>query len=340
MRVGTNPRKNGKHEKINYLHQLIIPVYIPNNEGYFSDCFKILQLCLNSLFKTVHSKTFITIVNNGSCEEVVNYLNGLYNNEFIKELIHTSNIGKNNAVLKGLKGHYFMYVTIADADVLFLNGWQNETMKVFNTFPKAGVVGIVPQLKSFSYLCANVLFDNFFSNKLKFTKVINPGGIKHFYKSIGWDNDYNKEYLRYQLTISDSSNCKAVIGSGHFVATYKNEVLEQNLKIKIDEYISSKFDRLLFDVPVTKKGGWRLTTENNFAYHMGNVYEDWMKKVLDDLADESKRITPGYSNFALKSNKLSYFIKNQLFRRFLKNKTILRYFMIKKGLPKDIAQNY
>lgn len=340
MRIGNNPRKNDKQEATDYLHQVIIPVYIPNNEGYFSDCFKILQICLDSLFKTVHSKTFITIVNNGSCEEVVNYLNGVYKNGFIKELIHTTNIGKNNAVLKGLKGHYFMYVTIADADVLFLNGWQNETMKVFNTFPKAGVVGIVPQLKSFSYLCANVLFDNFFSNKLKFTKVINPEGIKHFYKSIGWDNDYNKEYLRYQLTISDSSNCKAVIGSGHFVATYKNEVLEQNLKIKIDEYISSKFDRLLFDVPVTKKGGWRLTTENNYAYHMGNVYEEWMQKVLDDLEDESKRMIPLYSGSILKSNKIMYFIKNKLFNKLLKNNFFLRHFYINKRLPKDIAQNY
>jgi hypothetical protein len=335
-----NPRKSDKQETTDYLHQVIVPVYVPNSENYFKDGFKILQYCLNSLFKTVHSKTFITVVNNGSSEEIVIYLNELFSNGQIQELIHTTNIGKNNAVLKGLKGHYFEYVTITDADVFFLNGWQEETMKVFNTFPKAGVVGIVPQLKSFSYLCSNVLFDNFFSSKLKFTKVVNPEGMKHFYKSIGWKEDYNKEYLRFQLTISDDSNFKAVLGSGHFVATYKNKVLEQNLKIKIDEYISTKFDALLFDFPVTKKGGWRLTTEDNYAYHMGNVYEDWMLKALDALEDESKRIIPRYSNFALKSSTLSYFVKNQLFRRLLKNKIILRHFMIKKGLPKDIAQNY
>lgn len=340
MRIGSNPRKNDKNKKVDYLHQLIIPVYIPNNEGYFSDGFKILQLCLESLFKTVHSKTFITIVNNGSCEEVVFYLNELYSNVFIHELIHTSNIGKNNAVLKGLKGHYFDYVTIADADVLFLNEWQDETMKVFNSFPKAGVVGIVPQLKSFSYLCANVLFDKFFSKKLKFTKVINSEAMKHFYKSIGWDDDYNRDCLLFQLTISDNSDCKAVIGSGHFVATYKNAVLEQNLKIKIDEYISSKFDRLLFDVPVTKKGGWRLTTENNYAYHMGNVYEEWMRKELNDLKDESKRLIPLYSNSILTSNKISYFIKNRLFIKFIKYDFLLRYFYIKKGLPKQVAKKY
>lgn len=340
MRIGTNPRKQDKYKAVDYCHQIIIPVYIPNNQGYFKDCFKIFQFCLDSLFKTVHSKTFITIVNNGSNEEIITYLNELYNNGIIHELIHTSNIGKNNAVLKGLKGHYFDYITIADADVFFLNGWQDETLRVFQRFPKAGVVGIVPQMKTFTYLCSSILFDNFFSSKLKFTKVVNPEGIKHFIKSIGWNDDYNKDYLRFQLTISDDSGFKAVVGSGHFIATYKNSVLPQDLKIKIDEYISPKFDRLLFDIPVVEKGGWRLTTEDNYAYHMGNAYEDWMLNSLNSLKDERNRIIPLYTNYNFKTNKLSYFVKNHIFRMLLKNRTIFRYFIIKKGLPKNVAQKY
>lgn len=340
MRIGTNPRKNDKHNAVDFLHQIIIPVYIPNNDNYFKDSFRILQLCLNSLFKTVHSKTFISVVNNGSDEKTVDYLNELYAKKAIQELIHTSNIGKNNAVLKALKGHYFDYITIADADVFFLNGWQDETMKVFNVFSKAGVVGIVPQIKSFSYLCSNVLFDNFFSSRMRFTKVVNPEGMEHFYKSIGWKNDYNKDYLQYQLTISDGSCFKAVIGSGHFVATYKNTVVEQNLNLKIDEFVSSKFDRLMFDVPVIKKGGWRLTTEDNYAYHMGNVYEEWMQESLENLKDESERAIPEYSYYIFKTSKFSYYTKNHFFRRFLKNKMIFRRFLLKKGLSKEMADRY
>lgn len=340
MRIGTNPRKNEKNETVDYVHQVILPVYIPNEEGYFADAFKILRICLDSLFKTVHSKTFISVVNNGCNDEVVLYLNQLYTKGSIQELIHTTNIGKNNAVLKGLKGHYFEYVTIADADVFFLNYWQDETIKVFEKFPKAGVVGIVPQIKLFASLSFNLLFDNLFSSKLKFTRVVNPEGFKHFYKSIGLGEDYNKDYLRFQLTISENTGFKAIVGSGHFVATYKDTVLNQNLKINIDEYLSPKFDRLLFDVPVTHKGGWRLTTEDNYAYHMGNVYEDWMQESLDKLQNESKRAIPIYPNSILKSNKLSYFVKNHLFRKLMKNTMVLSYFYKSKGLSREVAKKY
>ena len=56
---------------------MIIPVYIPNQEGYFKDAFSIFKLCLESLFKTCHAKTFITLVNNGSCNEVKDFLDYL-----------------------------------------------------------------------------------------------------------------------------------------------------------------------------------------------------------------------------------------------------------------------
>ena len=52
MRLGFNPHKDKKQIKSDYFHQVVIPVYIPNEEGYFKDSFVILQYCLQSLFKT------------------------------------------------------------------------------------------------------------------------------------------------------------------------------------------------------------------------------------------------------------------------------------------------
>jgi cellulose synthase/poly-beta-1,6-N-acetylglucosamine synthase-like glycosyltransferase len=131
MRIGFNPNKNKPVEPNDFFHQVIIPVYIPNQEGYFKDSFKILQYCLESLLKTSHSKTYFTVVNNGSCNEVIEYLNSLQQQLKIHEIIHTSAIGKMNAILKGLMGHNFDLITIADADVLFLNNWQKNTYEVF-----------------------------------------------------------------------------------------------------------------------------------------------------------------------------------------------------------------
>ena len=70
MRIGYNPLRNELHKPSDFKHQVIIPVYLPNAEGYFKDGLRILDYCLQSLFKTAHSKTFITIINNGSTAEV------------------------------------------------------------------------------------------------------------------------------------------------------------------------------------------------------------------------------------------------------------------------------
>ena len=126
MRIGYNPHKDKRIEASKYVHQVIIPVYIPNQEGYFRDSFKIFKLCLKSLFATIHNNTFITIVNNGSDLIIKDYLNELYQDDKIHEVIHTENIGKLNAILKGLAGNAIEIVTISDSDVLFLPNWQSR----------------------------------------------------------------------------------------------------------------------------------------------------------------------------------------------------------------------
>ena len=92
MRKGLNPHKDKVHEPIGFFHQVVVPVYIPNQEEYFKDSFTILKYCLSSLFKTSHNKTYFTIVNNGSCIEVKEYLDNLFNTNQIHEIVNTSNI--------------------------------------------------------------------------------------------------------------------------------------------------------------------------------------------------------------------------------------------------------
>ena len=36
------------------------------------------------------------------------------------------------------------------------------------------------------------------------------------------------------------------------------------------------------DQPINSSGGMRLATYNNYAYHMGNTVEDWMRDVQMD----------------------------------------------------------
>lgn len=337
MRVGFNPNKDKPSPKTEYVHQVVIPVYIPNKEGYFADSFRVFKRCLKSLFDTIHHKTFITIVNNGCCNEVKDYLEKLFNKGDINELIHTANIGKLNAIVKGLVGNNIELVTISDADVLFLPNWQRETQKVFHGIPKAGVVGIVPQFKMYEANCGNVLLDNILSKKMCFFPVKNPKALECFYESIGWDKSYNKDYLKYNLGIKIREDFKVLIGSGHFVATYKKDIFDE-IKTYLGYQLGGTSEAYLDKAPL-KKDYWRLTTQNNYAYHMGNTYEDWMSEDNETVDTKVEMI----SNFAIRkdSNAFSNYVKNRIFQKFVIstpffNKLFLRW----KGLPKAMINNY
>ena len=339
MRVGFNPHKDKPNEETEFTHQVIIPVYIPNHEDYFKDSFKIFKLCLESLVKTIHNKTFISVINNGCCTEVEHFINELYNEKKIHEIIHTINIGKLNSIVKGLVGNNIKLVTITDSDVLFLENWQQETVKIFNAFPKAGVVGIVPQFRNFSYLCGNLLFENFFSAKLKFTEVKNPEAMKRFLHSIWGEASYNPAYLKWNLTI-ESEKSTAIVGSGHFVATYRKVIFDQTQTYF--EYKMGVDTELYLDEIPLKKGLWRLTTHDNYAYHMGNVFEDWMQETLEGIGgnNTSKNQTLFEISEIKNCSKIGYFIKNRLFIKFFNKKPIRKLFYKMKGLPKDEIAKY
>jgi hypothetical protein len=335
MRVGYNPQKDKKQENLGYHHQVIIPVYIPNHQEYFKDSFEILKLCLRSLFNTTHNRTFITIVNNGSDVLVSDYLDLLLTEKKIHEVIHTNNIGKLNAILKGLVGHNFSLVTISDADVFFLPKWQLETVKVFNATPKAGVVGIVPQFKSYESNCGNVLFETLFSSKLQFIPVKNKEALIRFYDSLGWDRNYNQDYLEYALGLKINTELNVLVGSGHFVATYKRDIFE-NIITYVGYKMGGKSMRYLDILPL-KKGYWRLTTYDNYAYHMGNVLEEWMN--VTELGSNSQ-INPVDYNKRKETSKFLYFIKNRLFVKFLSSKILVRLFLKWKKLPFHMIDKY
>ncbi len=338
MRVGFNPHKDKPHENSDYLHQIILPVYIPNQESYFKDSFAILKLCLESIFITIHNKTFITIVNNGSCQEITDYLNQLHKQNSVQEIIHTTNIGKINAVLKGIAGNNFSIITISDADVLFLNNWQKATYAVFEAFPKAGAICPTPSSRSLRTHTANIYWDLFFSNKLKFREVINPEGLKRFAQSVGNSDFYNKVQLQKQLTV-ENNNTTAVIGAGHFVTTYRSTVFN-NLKNNFTNYkLGGTSESQFLDIPVVTKGFWRLSTADNYTYHLGNVLEDWMQVEINNLVKNQTE-----NSFELKkiksSSSISSFLKNKVFAKFILNKKIMKHFLIWKGLSKPEAENY
>ncbi|MDZ4148148.1 MAG: glycosyltransferase family 2 protein [Flavobacteriaceae bacterium] len=338
MRLGFNPNKDRPLTVTSYTHQVVIPVYIPNQEDYFKDSFQILKYCLESLFKTCHAQTFFTVVNNGSCAEVKADLDNLLAQNKIQEVLHTHNIGKLNAILKGVVGHSFPLVTIADADVLFLSHWQRAAYNIFETFPKAGVVCPTPSSRSLRTFTANIYWDLFFSKKLKFSKVKNPDALKAFAHSVGDENFYNEAQLQTYFTISDKM-VEAVIGAGHFAATYRREVFQSLDKLQSSYALGGDSESQLLDIPVVKCGYWRLSTADNFAFHMGNIKEAWMEKEMRKLEPSTISDTPILFPYSSQSI-FRYWIVNKLFAKLILKKNIFKHFLIWKGLDKAHKESY
>lgn len=337
MRVGFNPNKDQPIEKSNYNHQVIVPVYIPNQNDYFKDSFQILQWCLESLFKTCHAKTYFTVVNNGSCEEVKSYLNLLQTENKIQEVIHTTAIGKLNAILKGLTGHQFPLITISDADVLFLNDWQKATYEVFEAFPRAGIVSPSPNPKMLRYYTANVIATTLFSKNVAFTSVQAKEYMIAFAKSIGNESLYKPVHLEKQLTITNEGT-SALIGAGHFVATYKG-VSFNLLKQRFSKYsLGGDSEQFILDQPATDLGFWRLSTQNNYAYHLGNVMENWMQNELESIIFETSTFENKFDNKVYSGVLNVFYMK--FFSRLIFRKPFWQMYLRYKGLSKNEANQY
>lgn len=339
MRVGVNPKKNSKNQKLDYYHQVIIPIYIPEEEGYFKDSFTILTYCIDSLLTTAHEKTYITLVNNGSCKKVQVYLDELLETGSVQEVIHSHNIGKINAIFKGVVGHNFPLITIADADVLFLNSWQQASYDIFNAFPRTGFVSTTPNPKLYKYHTFPVVFKYLFSKKLRFERPGNSEALTAFAKSIGNPSFFTNSHLENVLTITDN-NCKAVLGAGHFVATYRATILKQVANQYSNYKLGAKAVRVFLDQPAANMGYWRLATYDNYTYHLGNKIESWMVKKLKNTTKSKEILEPTPLLATSLSSSTVTKMKRLLIEKLIFSSFFLPFLLKYKGLKKIEVKNY
>lgn len=341
MRKGVNPTKGGKViVKEECHHRIIIPLHIPNEEGYFKDAYQIFELCLFSILKTTVSKVKISIISNKCCDAINSRLLKLYNEKLINELIiEEDGIGKINSILKAVRTSEERLITISDADVLFLNNWENEVVQVFNSFPKAGAVCPVPVYRKHLDLTGNIWFNYFFSKKLQFRPVKNPIALEMFAKSVGWDY-LEPEWKDTIGTLQAKDNTIAVLGCSHFVATYKREVFDELPRENSIYLVDGDSEFLYTDEPVLKMGGYRLATNDNFAYHLGNVFENWMQNEFNNLDTVEKSIVNYSSLSKLKKSHFKYSLTEKIFKRIFKSKFATRKMLKNKGLTNEQVFNF
>jgi hypothetical protein len=339
MRIGSNPSNHERVETNTALHRVIIPVYIPDENDYFKDAFHIFEYCLLSLLKTSSTNLKISIVSNGSCCAVNKKLFEIQQKLGIDELIiEKEGIGKVNSVLKVLRTVEERLITITDADVLFVNGWEEAVLDVFKAFPNAGAVCPTPVYRKHFQLTSNIWMRYLFSSNLRFLPVKNPEAMTKFANSIGWPW-LDEKYKDVIATLSSEDEIIAMVGCSHFVATYKKEVFTEIPKGNSQFKIRGNSEYLYTDLPVLKKGGYRLSTYDNYAYHMGNKLETWMTAKFENLLNNEKDNEILVFK-TLKKPSFDAVLLEKLFKFLISFPFINRRILTRKGLTKQQVKNF
>jgi len=284
MRIGVNPEKLKNNKLHYYKHRVIIPIYIPNlEEDYYKNAFEVFQKCIHSLCQTIDKeKTVITVIDNKCHHKISSFMKDLLLQNKINKLVnYQENKGKVYTILSEIKASYEPYLTITDADVFFMNNWEGEVFKIFNGYPKAALVSPLPCPIHYKYLNRPLLVNNFFRIKLKdkigkksftlFEQGVNPK--QGFFEGKKWSWK-NKQYIITQ------KNKEACVGATHFVCTLKREYLNLNNLTGPEFVFRNGDEKIYLEKFIEENGGYRLSTIDTYAYHMGNTIDRWITEYV------------------------------------------------------------
>lgn len=319
MRKGQNPQKSQKKIRLEVNHRVIMVVFIPELNGYYENTLEVFKLSLDSLIQNSHGNYKITVVNNGSCSELEELLSS-YSSKAIDCIIkHGDNIGKIDALIGAARGSREEYITLTDADILFLRNWDKEVMNVFYAFKNAGSVSPIPFRHGLFYGTSSVFREILFK-RLKFSYQEIPENFEdhnRYLSSINWNNELD---IEIKWPVVERNGIKAIVGSGHQVLSLKREILLSKVpKIPSLTLVGGDSELRYVDEPIDKAGLMRLSTYRNFAFHMGNVVEPWMKEKLEESKScaEVKSISTREfkkSGFSSRLSHKLYIIRKHLFK--------------------------
>lgn len=141
MRIGQNPAKSSKAVARPQRITAAVLNYIPTLDGFYAEMLDVLKVSLNSLRGTADLPVDLLVFDNGSCEEVLQYLADEKSSGRIQFLVLSEkNLGKGgawNIMLAGAPGDIIAY---ADNDVMYYPGWLSKSVEILETYPNAGMV--------------------------------------------------------------------------------------------------------------------------------------------------------------------------------------------------------
>ena len=203
---------------------------------------------------------------------------------------------------------------------LFERLGKSQFLKVFGTHSKAGVVAPLPSPSQGLKYNTSLFLNKYLLGKIGYDKIVEETDLKLYAEGITNNHMLKRSNSKYDWIDKQyylKGNKLAVVGSGHFVATYKSYLFKKETIfpiMKFEDGYEKKFIDILSDI----SGLYRLSTIHTYAYHMGNTIDHNVERLSNKSGDKIVKSDFKGIKFYHSKSYIPYKLKENLFKVLLK----------------------
>ncbi len=270
MRIGQNPAKFVKTVAQPERITVAVLNYIPMLSGYYSDLLNVLKAHLSSLRENAGLPFDLMLFDNGSCEEVQEFLLDEFNTGNIEFLVLSQkNLGKGgawNMLFGGAPGEIISYT---DNDVLFSRGWLKASVDILEGYPNVGMVTARPFRTNPEYYSSSIKWAQGNADvKMERGSFVKWEDFRDFDLSLGQSlEEIKKRFDETEDVRFSYRGLQAFTGASHWQFTAYKSVLQKYLPFTMDRPMGQVKQ---LDQRMNAEGYLRLMAASPLAMNMSN----------------------------------------------------------------------
>lgn len=283
MRLGQNPSKDKLPAYQPARLGIALLSYIPAMAGYFEHSLEIVRYQIASIRHSTGMDFDLIVFDNGSCDEAVCELQRLRRDGWIDVLISSGHnmgkIGALNWILGAMPNEFICYT---DSDVLFRPGWAENSFRILESFPRAGIVSAQPcfdnVLRGSGKAQLALENDHRFQSE---SRMLDSFAMDEYAAGVGLDQKRLKAIKNTpsRLITCRENGVRAVVGATHMQFTMPRLVAQEIVPLPVTFGLGRAEDRN-FNLKVDAAGFLHLSTPEAYVWHMGNVPD---RKTIEEV---------------------------------------------------------
>ncbi len=283
MRLGQNPAKDTLPAYRPPRLGVVVATYIPSLAGYYEHSLEIFKYQLASLHFSTKIDFDLLVFDNGSCREVQTELERLEADGWIDFLVASRhNLGKIGVLNWALAAMPNELICYADSDVLFRSGWIENSLKVMETFPGAGMVSAQPCLDD--VLHGEGKAERILQGDPRFEislRPLEPAVIEEYALGVSMSPDRiaKLKNTASRVVVDRKTGQQAVIGATHMQFLIPRSIAQKVIPLPVTFGLGRAEDHN-FDLRVDQAGALHLSTLEAYVWHMGNIPDE---KTLEEV---------------------------------------------------------